>query len=105
MLLTVLQWGLGAIVCLPEALRQPLKRFLLLVNYRLEFPEEHFLFLRIIAHSPARSIPQAPLSCLISSGNQVLGDRKRSLSPRRGQGVPLSVCRESPGISRAPGAP
>ena len=60
------------------------------------------IFLRIIAHPPARNIPQAPLSCFISSGNPVLGDRA-VISPQRGRGAPLPV-RGQPGLLRGPGA-
>lgn len=73
MLLTVLHsvWG---VTCLPAALTSLLKHpcCRLITGWR----SRKSICLRIRAHPPSRSIPQAPLSCFISSGNPVPGDRE-----------------------------
>lgn len=102
----ILQFVLGDSISLPEAPRQPRKRSWLLVNCRLGFPEEHFLFQRIIAHPPTRNIPRASPSRLISLGNQVLGEGEKIRSSLRVVDAGyLSLCQERVAFSRGPCAP
>lgn len=74
MLLTVLH-SVWSDIRLPEALPQSFKKSSRWITTGWRSQERIFL-LRIIAQPPARNIPQALLSCFISSGNQVLGDRE-----------------------------
>lgn len=101
MLLTVLH-SVWSDIRLPEALPQSFKKSSRWITTGWRSQERIFL-LRIIAQPPARNIPQALLSCFISSGNQVLGDREVT-SPQRGRGVPPPKGRE-PGVLGGPGAP